>query len=177
MKVLREFVDVFAWNPEDMTSLSSELATHKLNIDPGVNPIRQKKRTFAPERSEVIDAEVQKLLASGIVHKVYYPTWLTNPLLVRKPDGSWKFYMDFTNLNKHYPKDCYPLPAIDIVVEAFTGFAVLMFLDAYKGYHQIPMAEENVEKNSFYNKYGHILLSKDALWIEECRSHLPEAHE
>ena len=102
----------------------------------------------------MIDAEFQKLLVSEVVREVYYRTWLANPLLVRKPDGSWRLCIDFTDLNKHCPKDYYPLPAIDVIVKAVTGFAVLMFLDTYKGYHQIPMAEEDAEKIAFITNMG-----------------------
>ena len=72
--------------------------------------------------------------------EVYYPTWLANPVLVKKEDQFWRMCVDFTDLNKACPKDCFPLPRIDRLVDATVGFDVLCFLDAFKGYHQIEMA-------------------------------------
>ena len=62
--------------------------------------------------------------------------------------------IDFTDLNKCCPKDSYPLPPIDKLVEAITGYQVLAFFDAHKGYHQILMADEDKEKTSFITDFG-----------------------
>ena len=81
-----------------MPGSPSELITHKLNVDPRMKPIKQKKRTFAPERNEVINQEVDKLLKARIIREVYYPAWLANPVLVKKDDGGWRMCVDFTDL-------------------------------------------------------------------------------
>ena len=136
--------------------------------------MQQKKRNFAPERSKAITQEVEKLFSMDILKEVFYPTWLANPMLVKKPDNSWKMCVDFTVLSKHCPKDCYPLPNIDQKVEAITGYEVLMFLDAYKGYHQILMAAEDVKKNGFCDRCGGILLQENTFRIKKCRRDVPE---
>ncbi|XP_071901052.1 uncharacterized protein [Coffea arabica] len=84
--LLREYSQVFAWTVEDMPGILTDLAVHHLNVDPRFKPVKQKKRSFAPERNEVIKKEVRKLLESKIILAVYYPTWLTNPVLVKKED-------------------------------------------------------------------------------------------
>nr|XP_027065152.1 uncharacterized protein K02A2.6-like [Coffea arabica] len=152
--LLREYSRVFAWTVEDMPRISTDLAVHHLNVDPRFKPVKQKKRSFAPERNEVIKKEVDKLLESKIILEVYYPTWLANPVLVKKEDESWRMCVDFTDLNKACPKDCFPLPRIDGLVDSSVGFDVLCFLNAFKGYHQIEMAEENREKTSFITEEG-----------------------
>ncbi|GKA38655.1 reverse transcriptase domain-containing protein [Tanacetum coccineum] len=58
--------------------------------------------------------------------------------------------VDFTGINKAYPKDGYPLPEIDWKVESLLGFQLKCFLDAYKGYHQIQMAKEDEDKTTFF---------------------------
>ncbi|GAA0165987.1 hypothetical protein LIER_21251 [Lithospermum erythrorhizon] len=68
---------------------------------------------------------------------------------VPNPNGRWRMCTDFTNINKAYPKDCYPLPNIDRLVDPCTGYKVVDFLDAFQGYHQIFMAEQNLEKTVF----------------------------
>ncbi|GKA63347.1 reverse transcriptase domain-containing protein [Tanacetum coccineum] len=75
-------------------------------------------------------------------------------MLVKKHDESWRMCVDFTNLNKACPKDCYPLPEIDWKVESLCGYPIKCFLDAYKGYHQIQMVEKDEEKPAFHTSQG-----------------------
>nr|XP_027122043.1 uncharacterized protein LOC113738985 [Coffea arabica] len=152
--LLREYSQVFAWSVDDMPGIPTDLAVHHLDVDPHFKPVKQKKRSFAPERNEMIKAEVGKLLESKIILEVYYPTWLANPVLVKKEDQTWRMCVDFTYLNKACPKDCFPLPRIDRLVDSTVGFDVLCFLDAFKGYHQIEMAEEDRDKTSFITEEG-----------------------
>ncbi|GKV36000.1 hypothetical protein SLEP1_g44186 [Rubroshorea leprosula] len=71
-------------------------------------------------------------------------------MLVKKANSKWRMCIDYTNLNDACPKDCYPMPNIDKLVEAASGNERLSLLDAYSGYHQVPMAPEDEEKTSFY---------------------------
>ncbi|XP_071900977.1 uncharacterized protein [Coffea arabica] len=152
--LLREYSEIFAWTVEDMPGIPTGLAVHHLDVDPHFKPVKQKKRSFAPERNEVIKTEVGKLLESKIILEIYYPTWLANLVLVKKEDQTWRMCVDFTDLNKTCPKDCFPLPRIDRLVDSTVGFDVLCFLDAFKGYHQIEMAEEDHDKTSFITEKG-----------------------
>lgn len=87
IKLLRKYRDVFAWSPLDMTGVSPTIITHRLNIDPAVKPVRQKKRTFAADRNQGIHKEVDQLLKADTLFDVKYPTWLANPVMVRKEGG------------------------------------------------------------------------------------------
>nr|GEZ35376.1 reverse transcriptase domain-containing protein [Tanacetum cinerariifolium] len=86
--------------------------------------------------------------------EVYYHDWLSNPVMVKKHDGSWRMCVDFTDLNKACPQDCYPFPEIDWKVESLCGYPFKCFLDAYKGYHQIQMAVADEEKIAFHTGQG-----------------------
>ncbi|XP_071940554.1 uncharacterized protein [Coffea arabica] len=125
--LLREYSQVFAWSVDDMPGIPTDLAVHHLDVDSRFKPVKQKKRSFAPERNEVIRQEVGKLLESKIILEVYYPTWLANPVLVKKEDQTWRMCVDFTDLNKACPKDCFPLPRIDRLVDSTVGFDILCF--------------------------------------------------
>ena len=81
--------------------------------------------------------KVQKLLGPGFARECQYPEWISNVILVKKPNGTWKMCVDFTDLNKAYPKDNYPLPKINKLVDATAEHALLSFMDAFSGYHQI----------------------------------------
>ncbi|GJT19342.1 reverse transcriptase domain-containing protein [Tanacetum coccineum] len=152
--LLRQNLDVFAWKPADMTGVPRHMAEHRLNVREGCPPVRQKKRGQAPERNKAIQEEVEKLVDAGIMKEVHYHSWLSNPVMVKKHDGSWRMCVDFKDLNKACPQDGYPLPEIDWKVESLCGYPFKCFLDAYKGYHQIKMAEEDEEKIAFITSQG-----------------------
>ncbi|GJZ57297.1 reverse transcriptase domain-containing protein [Tanacetum coccineum] len=137
-----------------MTGVPRQIAKHKLNVRKGCQPVRQKKRGQAAERNVAINDEVSKLVTAGIMREVHYHDWLSNPVMVKKSDNSWRMCVDFKDLNKACPKDGYPLPEIDWKVESLCGFPFKCFLDAYKGYHQIQMAEEDEEKTAFITNQG-----------------------
>ncbi|GJU98195.1 reverse transcriptase domain-containing protein [Tanacetum coccineum] len=152
--LLQRSLDIFAWTPTDMTGVPRQVAKHKLNVRKGCPPVRQKKRGQAAERNIAINDEVNKLVAAGIMREVHYHDWLSNPVMVKKSDNSWRMCVDFKDLNKACPKDGYPLSEIDWKVESLCGFPFKCFLDAYKGYHQIQMAEEDEEKTAFIINQG-----------------------
>ena len=98
---------------------------------------------------QALKDEVDKLLTCDFIKESYYPSWLANPVLVRKPNGKWRTYVDFTNLNKAFPKDSFPLPRTDQLVDATLGHQLLNFMDAYSGYNQIPMHVPDQEHTLF----------------------------
>ncbi|GKF35172.1 hypothetical protein Tco_0108372 [Tanacetum coccineum] len=147
-------MEVFAWEPADMTRVPRRIIEHSLNVNPSLEPFCQKRRTFSPEKSEAVTKEVAEWARARIVRPVKYPMYISNPVLVKKCDGSWRMCIDFKILNSACPKDYYPLPSIDCKVEAVMGFKYKCFLDAYKGYHQIQMAKEDEEKTVFYTEQG-----------------------
>ncbi|GJY93294.1 reverse transcriptase domain-containing protein [Tanacetum coccineum] len=152
--LLKENLDIFAWQPSDMTGVPRSIAEHRLNIREGYSPVRQKKRGQAPERTKAIQTEVHKLVEVGIMREVYYHEWLSNPVMVKKHDGSWRMCVDFTDLNKACLQDWYPLPEIIWKVKSLCGYPFKCFLDAYKGYHQIQMAEPDEDKTAFHTSQG-----------------------
>ncbi|GJT10133.1 reverse transcriptase domain-containing protein [Tanacetum coccineum] len=152
--LLKDKMVVFAWDPSDMTGVPRRIIEHALNVNPSLDPVCQKRRTFSMEKSGVVTEEVAEWVKAGIVRPVKYPTYISNPVLVKKGDGTWSMCIDFKNLNSACPKDYYPLPNIDCKVESVMGFKYKCFLDAYKGYHQIQMAKEDEEKTAFYTDQG-----------------------
>ena len=137
-----------------MPGIDPSVITHRLNICPSFKPVRQKKRVFAPERDNAIKEEVQKLMAAKFIQEVYYPNWLANVVMVKKANGKWRMCVDFTDLNKACPKDSYPLPRIDQLVDSTAGHKLLSFMDAFSGYNQIKMDEADQEKTSFVTSQG-----------------------
>jgi hypothetical protein len=85
----------------------------------------------------VIGEEITKLLSSWFIQEVFHPEWLANPVLVKKKNKKWGMCVDYTDLNKACPKDLFPLPRIDQVVDLTTRCESLCFLDAYSGLKSI----------------------------------------
>jgi hypothetical protein len=113
-----------------MPEIPTKVIEHKLGIDPAFKPIKQKDRRYTPERREPIRLEVNKLLEAEFIRPVDYPIWLANPVLLEKPDKSWRRCIDYTSLNKVWPKDEYPLPRICQIVDSTASCELLSLLDA-----------------------------------------------
>ena len=73
------------------------------------------------------------------IREVYYPGWLANVVRVKKANSKWRMCVNFTDLNKSCPKDSYPLPHIDQLVDSTVGHKLLNFMNAFSGYNQIRM--------------------------------------
>ena len=127
---------------------------HKLNVSSAFPPVRQKKRVFAPERDRAIAKEVCKLQEASFIREVYYPNWLANVVIVKKASRKWRMCVDFTDLNKACPKDSYPLPRVDVLVDSTAKHQLLSFMDAFSGYNQIRMQEDDQKKTSFVTNQG-----------------------
>ena len=98
--------------------------------------------------------EVRKLQEAGFIREVYYPYWLANVVMVKKANGKWRMCVDFTDLNKACPKDSYPLPWVDVLVDFTAQQQLLSFMDAFAGYNQIKMDEVDQEQTSFVTSQG-----------------------
>ena len=98
--------------------------------------------------------EIQKQLSVGFISVVLYPKWLANVVSVPKKDDKVRVCVDFRDLNKASPKDDFPLPHIDVLVDSTTGHAMLSLMDGFSSYNQIMMALEDREKTSFITEWG-----------------------
>jgi len=154
VEFLKHNSDVFAWSHEDMPGIDPSVIVHKLNVDQNHRPVKQRRRTFAAERNQAVAEEVEKLLKARFIREVDYPEWLANVVLVKKSNGKWRMCVDFTDLNKACPKDSFPLPRIDLLVDSTSGHELLSFMDAFSGYNQIYMEEADQEKTAFITDRG-----------------------
>ena len=154
IKLLSEYVDVFAWSYHDMPGVDPSIGQHTIPLIPGSKPIMQKLRRMKPDVSLKIQEEVSKQLEAGFIREAKYPEWIANVVPVPKKDGKVRMCVDYRDLNRASPKDGFPLPHIDILVDNTANHALLSFMDGYAGYNQIPMAEEDMEKTTFITQWG-----------------------
>ena len=132
-----------------MPGIDPSIIVHRLNVLPSSPPIRQRKLVFTQERNKATVEEVQKFLDVDFIREVYCPDWLANMVIVKKANGKWRMCVDFTDLNRACPKDSYPLPQMNTLVDSTTRHKLLSFMDAFSGYNQIRMEEMDQEKTSF----------------------------
>ena len=137
-----------------MPGIPREVIEHHLKIYPDAKPVRQRPRKQSIERQNFIREEVRKLLQAGFIEEVHHPEWLANPVVVPKANGKLRMCIDYTNLNKACPKDPYPLPRIDQIVDSTSGCDLLSFIDAYSGFHQIKMAKDDRKHTAFVTVDG-----------------------
>ena len=146
--------DVFAWTYEEMPGLDPEVAVHRLAVQDDVAPVKQAQRKYRPEILPKIESEVDKLIAAGFIREVKYPTWVSSIVPVKKKNGHTRICVDFRDLNKACPKDDFPIPISEILVDATMGHEIFSFMDGYSGYNQIKMAPEDEELTAFRTPKG-----------------------
>jgi hypothetical protein len=146
--------DVFAWSTFDLVGASRDIIEHRLLVSPSARSKKQKLHKMAEEKVKVVKAEVRRLLDAGFIREVKYPQWLANVVMVRKKNGKWQMCIDFTDLNKCFPKDNFPLTRIGQIVDTAVGSETMALLDCFSGYHQIWLHEEDEEKTNFITLFG-----------------------
>ena len=104
-----------------------------------------------------IKEEVRKQFDVGFLAVARYPEWVANIVLVPKKDGKVWLCVDYWDLNRANPKDNFPFPHIDVLVDNTTNFALFSYMDEFLGYNQIKMAPEDMEKTMFVT-----------LWVTLC---------
>ena len=140
IEFLRKNVDVFAWDAYEFLGIDPDFICHHLNVNPSIAPRKQPPRCSSKDHDEAVKDEVTKLKRAGAIKEVFYLKWLANTVVLKKKSRKWQVCVDFTDLNKACPKDLVPLPRIDQLVDAMVGHPQMSFLDAFQGYHQIPLA-------------------------------------
>ncbi|KAL0314528.1 UNVERIFIED_CONTAM: Transposon Tf2-11 polyprotein [Sesamum angustifolium] len=137
-----------------MPGLDPKVAVHHLSVKKGARPIKQGQRRFRPELIPLIEGEVNKLIEVGFILEVKYPMWISSIVPVRKKNGQIRVCVDFRDLNNACPKDDFPLPIAELMIDATTGHEALSFMDGSSGYNQIRMAPADEELTAFRTPKG-----------------------
>ena len=147
--VVKRFKDCFAWDYTKLPSLDRTLVKHRLPIKKEHIPHQQPPRKMVNEVILKVKEEIKRLLQAGFIRPSSYVEWLSNIVSVLKKNGKLCVCIDFRNLNTATPKDKYPMPIIDVLVDGVTRHKLLSFMNGHLGYNQIFIAEEDVHKTAF----------------------------
>jgi hypothetical protein len=129
LKFLINNKDVFTWSANDLCGVNRDVIEHSLNVDPTIRPRKQKLQKMSDDKAEGARNEVKRLLSARVIREVTYLEWLANTVMVKKANGKWRMYIDFTDLNKACPKDEFPMPRIDSLVDAAATSKLMSLLD------------------------------------------------
>ena len=118
---LKRNIDVFARSAYKAPGVDPNFICHNLNVNPFVTPKRQPFRCSSKDHYDAVKDEVIKLKQTRAIKEVFYPKWLTNTIVVKKKNGKWRVWVNFIDLNVGFPKNPFPMPRIDQLVDAIVG--------------------------------------------------------
>ena len=122
---------MFAWSAYKAPQVDPNFICHHLNVNPSAVPKKQPLQHLFKEHFDAVNGEVLKLKLVEAINEIFYPKWLVNTVVVKNKIGKWRVCVNFTDLNKAYPKDLFPLPWIDQLVDTTAGHPQMSFLDAF----------------------------------------------
>jgi len=152
--LFKEFRDIFAWSCEEMPGIDPHIVKHEIKTYLDAKPVRKHLRAVNPRKAPAIKVEVEKLLNIGFIYSVPLTEWVSNPVSVDKKQGTIRVCMDFHDLNKAYPKDNFPAPFINQILDECAGSELFSFMDGFSGYNQIQIKPEDQHKITFICPWG-----------------------
>jgi len=158
--LMREYVDVFAWDYNDLKAYDTSIIQHTIPIRKNVKPFKKKLRRINPKLLPMIEKEVKKLFDVKIIVSLRFSKWVANLVPVRKKNGEIRLCIDFRNLNRVSLKDNYPLPKMDHILQRVVGSQRMSMLDGFSGYNQIAVHPDDQEKTVFTTPWGTFMYAK-----------------
>jgi hypothetical protein len=147
--LLKEYADCFAWDYTEMPGLDRSIVEHRLPLKSGFRPFQQRIRQMKADVLVEVKKEIEKMIEAGFIRACRYAEWISSVVPVQKKDGQWRVCVDFRDLNRATPKDEYPMPVAEILINAAAGHKILSFMDGNARYNQIFMAPEDIHKTAF----------------------------
>ena len=147
--LLKEFREIFAWSYQDMPRLDTEIVVHRIPIKPECPPMQQAFQRMKSEIILKIKEEVEKQLKASFLTAIAYSNWVANTIPVPKKDRKVHMCIDYRDLNRANPKDNFPLPHINTLIDNTATNMFFSFMDGFSSYNQIKMAKEDKAKTTF----------------------------
>jgi hypothetical protein len=152
--LFKEFRDLFAWSYKEMPGIDPVIVVHEIKTYPGAKPVRQCLRPVHPCKVAAIKLKVEKLLKAGFIYPMALTEWVSNPVPIDKKGGSIHVCVDYRDINKSCPKENFPTPFIDQIVNDCVGSEIFSLMDGFSGYNQINIDPEDQHKMAFICPWG-----------------------
>jgi hypothetical protein len=152
--LFKEFCDVFTWSYEEMSGIDPDIVIHEIKTYPDAKPVRQRLRPVHPRKAAAIKLEVEKLLKAGFIYPVALTDWVSNLVPIDKKQGTIRVCIDYRDINKACPKDNFPTPFVDQIVDDCAGSEIFSLMDGFSGYNQINIVPEDQHKTTFICPWG-----------------------
>lgn len=152
--LFREFRDIFAWSYEEMPSIDPSVVVHEIPTYPGAKPVRQRLRPVHPRKAAAIKAEFEKLLKASFIYPIPLTDWVSNIVPVNKKQGTIRVCVDYHDINHACPKDNFPMPFIDQLIDECARSEIYSFMDGFSSYNQINIAPTDQHKMTFISPWG-----------------------
>ena len=143
-----------------MSGIDPSIVEHEIQTYPDARPVRQKLRPVNLCKVAMVKAKVEKLLKAGFIYPIALPEWVSNLVPIDKKQGTIRVCTNFRDLNKACPKDNYPMPFIDQIIDACVGSELFSFMYGFSGYNQIQIKPEDQHKIDFICPWGTFAYNK-----------------
>ena len=143
-----------------MLGIDPSIFEHKTRTYPNAKHIQQNLRPVNPHKAAAVKAEVEKLLKANFIYPIALTEWVSNSFPIDKKQRTICVCTEFRDLNKSYPKDNYPTPFIDQIIDACAGSEVFSFMDGFSGYNQIQIKLEDQHNKTFICPWGTFMYKK-----------------
>jgi hypothetical protein len=137
-----------------MPGIDPHIVEHEIRTYPDAKPVRLRLRDVNPRKDPSIKVEVEKLLNAEFIYLVPLTEWVSNPVLMNKKQGTIRMCMEFCNLNKACPKDNFPMPFIDQILDECAGSEIFSFMDGFSSYKLIHIKPKDQHKMAFICPWG-----------------------
>ena len=179
INLIKEYRYVLAFRYDELKSYQEDVFQRTILLTEEakeVKPFRQKLRRINPKLAPIVQNELQKMLATGIIAPTRHSSWCSNLVVFRKKNGSIRICIDFRNLETSCLKDIYPFPNMERFLQRVTGSGMISMLDGFSNYNQVLVNKEDQHKTTFTTPWGTYKIFKNAFWFIKCWCHLPKSH-
>jgi hypothetical protein len=152
--LFKEFHDIFSWSYEEMPGIDPDIVIHEIKTYPDAKPVWQRLHPVHPRKVAAIKLEVEKLLKAGFIYPVALTDWVSNLVPINKKQGTIRVCVDYRDINKACPKDNFPTPFVDHIVDDCAGSEIFSLMDGFSGYNQINIVPVDQHKTSFICPWG-----------------------
>lgn len=169
-RLFKEFYDVFAWSYKEMHGIDPNIVVHEIPTYPNEKPVHQWLHPVHPIKATAIKGEVEKLLKVGFIYPIPLTDWVSNIVLVNKKQGTIHVCVDYRDLNRACPKENYPTPFIDQIIDECVRSEIFSFMDGFSSYNQINFAPASQEKTAFIFPWGTFAYKKLPFGLKNVRA-------